>query len=512
METKSQTRICVPVCEKDVGAIGQAMASAAADADLIEIRLDCLDPLKVEEAVEKTGELIAGSPRPTILTYRPAEQGGHRDLDTKSRLNFWLFRRRTTPAFYDLELDIAAHAALFDHGKPLDWSRVICSHHDFQGLPPNLSQIYERMTQTPARILKIAVQANDITDCLGLFSLLDKARADGREMIAIAMGMAGFATRVLGPSRGAFLTYGSLQEERATAPGQVTAAELRKLYRIEKISRQTLITGLVGLPVGHSISPHVHNAGFEESGIDGVYLPFEVKDLGSFMRRMVHPRTREIDWNLRGLSVTAPHKNAVISFLDWVDPAAQKIGAVNTIVIDAGQLSGYNTDAGGFDKTLTDHLGELRGARCAVIGAGGGAQAVVYSLRQKQAHVTVFARDVGKGKLLAERFGATCKTIGSERFAGFDVVVNATPLGTSGTQEKRAPAMAEQLAGARLAYDLVYNPRETVFMREARAAGCDVIGGMEMLVAQAAEQFRLWTGVSAPEDAMRSAAINALKQ
>ncbi len=510
MKASNSVRICVPVCEQSLGAAVRAIARAAEIGDLIEVRLDCLDPLQLGESFKNGEHLFDHSPRPTILTFRPAEQGGHRKLDTKSRLRFWLFNRPTSAEFLDLELDLALNASVLDYGKKVDWTRVICSHHDFVGVPADLKQIFDRMTQTPARILKIAFRADDITDCIAAFHLLDQARSENREMIAIAMGTAGITTRVLGPSRGAFLTYGALENESATAPGQITARELRTLYRIDRISRQTRIIGVAGLPVAHSISPYIHNAAFESAQFDGVYMPFEVREISSFIKRMVHPRTREIDWNFLGLSVTAPHKTSVMSCLDWIDPASKEIGAVNTIVVQGDELHGFNTDADALVGPIVSRIGELRGARCAVIGAGGAASAAVWSLRQKGAEVTVFARDVSKGRRLAEKFGATWKPLGSALFEGFVIVINATPLGTSGAQETETPAAAAQLRGARLAYDLVYNPAETRFLREAREAGCELIGGLEMLVTQAAEQFRLWTGAEPPETVMREAALRAL--
>lgn len=510
MKASNSVRICVPVCELSLGAAERAIARAAEIGDLIEVRLDCLDPLQLRESIRNGEHLFDQSPRPTILTFRPAEQGGHRQLDTKARLFFWLFNRPTSAGFLDIELDIALNASVFDYGKKVDWTRVICSHHNFVGVPGDLDRIFDRMIQTPARILKVAFQAGDITDCIAAFSLLDRARSVSREMIVIAMGTAGIMTRVLGPSRGAFLTYGALENESATAPGQITARELRSLYRIERISRETRIMGLAGFPVTHSISPHILNAAFESTEFDGVYLPFEVRDIASFILRMVHPRTREIDWNFLGLSVTAPHKAAVMNCLDWIDPAAKEIGAVNTIVVKSGELQGFNTDADAFIGPIILRLGELRETRCAVIGAGGAASSAVWSLRQQGAEVTVFARDVSKARPLADRFGATSEPLGAALFDGFDLVVNATPLGTSGAQETETPATAAQLRGARLAYDLVYNPVETRFLREARDAGCELIGGLEMLVTQAGEQFRLWTGGVAPEELMKEAAVRAL--
>jgi 3-dehydroquinate dehydratase/shikimate dehydrogenase len=395
---------------------------------------------------------------------------------------------------------------------PIDWSRTICSHHDFRGVPAKLEQIYDRLAATPARVLKVAVQANDATDCLSMFNLLERARMEGREMIAIAMGTPGLATRILGPSRGAFLTYASLENKTPTAPGQISARELNEIYRLDKIDRQTQICGLIGLPVSHSVSPLMHNAAFAAMGMNAVYIPFEVHDAKAFIKRMIHPRTRELDWNFRGLSVTAPHKFEVIDQLDWIDPAAKGIGAVNTIVIEGDALHGYNTDALGFIKPLAQKFGELSEARCAVIGAGGAASAALWVLNQVGARATLFARDIEKVSALAQRFGADWMNLEEARFDEYDVVINATPLGTAGQFVDQTPASLRQLRGARLAYDLVYNPTETRFLRVAREAGCETLGGLSMLVAQAAEQFSLWTGAVAPEDVMNDAAQRGLEK
>jgi len=374
-----------------------------------------------------------------------------------------------------------------------DWSRVIVSHHDFNGVPKDLEQIYERLANSPAAVIKIAVQANDIIDCLPIFQLLDRARSEGREIIAIAMGNAGIATRVLGPSRGSFLTYGALEDENATAPGQINARKLRSLYHVDTIDQDTMICGLVGLPVMHSVSPHIHNTAFSEERINGVYLPFEVHDASEFFKRMVHPRTRELNWNLRGLSITAPHKQTVMECLDWIEPEAKEIGAVNTVVVENDRLLGYNTDAAGLIDPLLKQLKTLHGTRVAIIGAGGAARAAIWALKRQHANVTLFARNQAKAQPLAELFGISCKSLSDAAFATYDLVINATPLG-SGAHIDQSPATRDQLTGARCVYDLIYNPRDTRLLREAREAGCETLGGLEMLVTQAALQFELWTG------------------
>lgn len=483
--------VCVPVCAKSVTELEEACARASEFADIIELRVDCLEGNQVFELEPSIRKLSL----PFIITFRPAEQGGYRDIGRREREAFW--SRDWSPVEWcDVELD------LVDSVK-FDWSRIIVSHHDFNGVPADLEQIYEQLAATPAQIVKIAVHANDITDCIPIFQLLDRARSENRELIAIAMGNAGVATRVLGPSRGAYLTYGSLEDESATAPGQVNARQLRSVYRIDQIDNDTMICGLVGLPVMHSVSPHMHNAAFAAEGVNGVYLPLEVQDLGAFMTRMVHPRTRELDWNLRGLSVTAPHKSAIIDYLDDVDPEAQEIGAVNTVIVDDEGLHGYNTDVDGLIEPLRERLGSLSGLRVAVIGAGGAARAAVWALARDDARVTLFARDTIKGGLLGDEFGVACEPLNAASFAGYDVVINATP---------QSPAVAEQLAGAGLVYDLIYNPIETQFLKEAQRAGCQTLGGLPMLVAQARRQFELWTGKEPSTNLMYDAAAAALRQ
>jgi 3-dehydroquinate dehydratase/shikimate dehydrogenase len=412
--------------------------------------------------------------------------------------------------FVDLELDLLESPRAGSLGELFRKFRVICSQHDFGGTPADLGELFSRMMRTPADILKVATKANSITDCVELLRLCERGHCSGREVIAVSMGEAGMLTRVLGPAFGSFLTYASLDAAQATAPGQINARELREVYRVGGLNARTLVAGLVGSPVGHSLSPHTHNAAFAATGLDAVYVPFEVTDLSEFVRRMVDPRTRELGWNLRGLSVTAPHKQAIIPHLDSVSENASGVGAVNTVVVSEERgLEGYNTDAGAALAPLAG-LVELRGASVALIGAGGAARAVLWALGERGARTTLFARDAAKAQAVAEEFGAEREPLEGASFRRFDLVINATPLGTRGSRETETPAVASQLRGARVAYDLVYNPAETRFLREAREAGCLTVGGLGMLVAQAEEQFRLWTGHEPPPGVMLAAAEKKL--
>ena len=510
MESKP-AKICVPVCVSRAGELREAIVQAAKVADIIELRLDYLDDGELIEVTQHLQDHLRESNLPKILTFRSVDQGGH-IAEIEQRRNFWLsLSKLPKDCLIDLEFDLAIEFAQNASAGKFDLRNAICSFHDFAGVPKNLETIYEQMAATPARILKIAVQARDATDCLPIFDLLERAQSEGREMMAIAMGPAGVMTRILGPSRGSFLTYGSLDDESATAPGQVTAKDLREIYRFDQIDRDTEIFGIIGKPVGHSLSRQIHNAAFAAANLNAVYLPFEVTDANEFLRRMVHPKSRELDWNLRGLSVTAPLKSAVMDSLDWIDTAAKAIGAINTIVIRDGEMRGYNTDALAFISPLRRKFESLEKLQCAIVGAGGGARAAAWALREAGAKVSLLARDAAKAQIVAEELGVDYQPLARANFEEFQIVINATPLGTRGSTEDQTVATAEQLRSVRLAYDLVYNPLETRFLREARAAGAQTLSGIEMLIAQAIEQFKLWTGAQPDIEVMREAAMNGLQ-
>jgi 3-dehydroquinate dehydratase/shikimate dehydrogenase len=505
MQAKTTPRVCVPVCASSLSRVPLALDHAARLADLVELRLDCLN---VNELPDFNCQNLSRLDKAVILTLRAAEQGGHNRLTTTQRLEFWTkWLTSDSTLLFDIEFDLLP---LIDERSNVDWSRVIVSHHDFNGVPEDIFQIYKRMVTSPAAIGKIALTTNDVVDCLPIFDLLDRARADQKQLIAIGMGSAGVITRILGPSRGAYLTYAASSQDAGTAPGQITAEQLRSVYRLDHINADTFVCGIIGLPVMHSVSPHIHNAAFARLGLNGVYLPMEVSDVDAFFKRMVRRETREMVWNLRGLSVTAPHKSTVIQYLDEVDEKATKIGAVNTILVEDGKLTGYNTDADGFLEPLLHKIHSLVDVRVAVLGAGGAARAVLWALSDQRASVTLFARDLAKGRRLSEEFGAPARDIVDASFGNFDVVINTTPLGSYGNLVEQSPATIEQLAGAKLVYDLVYNPRDTKFLANGRAAGCDVLSGLEMLVAQAKRQFEIWTGLAPDTETMMVAAQHGL--
>jgi 3-dehydroquinate dehydratase/shikimate dehydrogenase len=493
-------RVCAVVTEETIAAARKALHEAKALAELAELRLDCLRDFDFANPANLSS-LLEDKPLPVIITCRATGEGGRQYVDEQARLRLLVEGARRLADYCDVEAASYARAAALSP----DLSRLIVSHHNFDGTPADLERTYEDVTALPAGIHKIVTQANDVSDSLAIFRLLDRAKRENRQLIALAMGTPGLVTRVLGPSHGSFLTYGAIRRGAESASGQPTCEELKNLYRISRITGETRIVGIIGNPILHSASPAMHNSAIGHLGLDCVYLPFEVDNLEAFFKRFVRPRTREIEWRLRGLSVTIPHKTEAMSFLDEIDPSARAVGAVNTIVIDGDKLTGHNTDVAGAIEPL-EALCSLRDEHCAIIGAGGAARAVVYGLLQRGARVTVFARDVARARAFGEHFGVEVLPISELARSIAPIVINSTPVGMSGHSKGESPVPREALAGRRMVYDLVYNPAETRFLAEARATGCRTLGGLEMLVAQAALQFKLWNGSQAPVDTMRSSA------
>ena len=522
-------KICVSVCAETAEEMIAKIKQAEEFADVIEVRFDCLQPDQISNFRSQISDLNFETP--LLATFRSHEQGGLRSLSIDQRIKFW----RSGPGEFwggDLEEDV------FNESEA--WPNRIISQHDLIGIPADLDAAYDRTAASGADIIKLAITANDITDCLPVWKLLELANTESTRLIPIAMGEAGKWTRILGLAHGAFMTYASLGSGDETAPGQVTARDLVEVYRVKELSRDTQMFGVIGDPVAQSLSPYMHNPAFAERGVNAVFLHLTVKNLDEFMRRMVKPESREIELNLGGFSVTMPHKQAIIPHLDAIDPTAAAIGAVNTVKITDGKLTGYNTDAHGFITPLKAIFGDVKDAKIAVFGAGGAARACVYALKQEGADVTVFARDAVKGKAFADELGVRFSKIpnfkseisdlkfeisndqGSQPkdqspktedqrpktvLADFDILVDATPLGMKGPHENDSLFTADEMQGLKFVYDLVTKTTDTPLIAEARKAGIPAIGGLDMLIAQGCKQFEIWTGQAAPAELMRDSLV-----
>ncbi|HMS40706.1 MAG TPA: shikimate dehydrogenase [Pyrinomonadaceae bacterium] len=491
-------KICISICAETAEDLIAQIKRAEDLADVIEIRFDCLTKKEFDKLDYRFpyGENY-------IYTFRPKEQGGNRELSLEEREEFW--NSGTDFGGGDFEEDVVENHLYWLY------SPVICSYHDFKRIPENLFEIYERIKFNGANvdIIKIAAQTKDISDAIPIWRLLVKATNENQKIIPIAMGEAGKWTRILGLAHGAFMTYAALDSGKETAPGQISARDLIEVYRVKELNEQTEIFGILGSNTSYSMSPFMHNAAFKFHNLNAVFVPLQTHDLDEFMRRMVKPETREIELNFKGFSVTIPHKQSIIKHLDFIDQTAKTIGAVNTVKIIDGKLHGYNTDAHGFITPLKNTFGDLRNAKVAVFGAGGAARACVYALKREGAEITIFARDLAKARSLAEEFQITNYQLPITNYQDFDIIVNATPLGTKGELENESIARAEQIENVNLVYDLVYNPFQTKLLTEADKANVPKIGGMAMLIAQAMEQQKIWTNLDAP---MREMSREILKR
>ncbi len=502
-------KICISVLADNAADLVAQMRRAEALADVIELRFDQLDQENVRLAFEELA-----SEKQVLLTMRPKEQGGHSPRNLNDRIGFWME--------YALHKNIDHEKIWLDHEYDLipskdlmfwvDQCFVVRSRHYLEGETANLDKAYETVVSAE-EVGKIVVAVENAEDAVDVWKLLVRSQADDRRLSALAMGEAGKWTRVLGPAHGAFMTYASLESGSETAPGQLAADDLLDVFRVRDLSPETAVYGVIAGNTSYSASPYIHNPAFKAAGINAVFVPLQTSDLDQFMKRMVLPDTREIELNFRGFSVTNPYKEAIIQYLDEVDETAARIGAVNTVKIDDGMLYGFNTDAYGFISTLKEKYGEISGARVALFGAGGAARACVTSLLDEGASVSIFARNAEKGTALAEQFEIAFEGVVGEREMSteFDIVVNATPLGTAGSNAGFAVLAKEELKDIKLVYDLVYNPPETQLIREANAADVPAIGGLEMVIAQAAAQFETWTGKKAPVEVMRAGVAKRLE-
>ena len=483
-------KICVSVCAKTAAELIEQIKRAEKLADVIEIRFDCLDESELLKALQNLPQL-----NNLLVTFRVKSEGGKRDLTLKDRLNFWKnfsYYNKNKDYFVDFEADTSFFWQ-FVNGK------IILSTHYFQKVPKDLINVFHALSEVAkTSIIKLAIKTEDITDCIPIWQLLKKAKSENKEIIPIAMGESGKWTRILGLAHGAFMTYASLDSDKETAPGQVTARDLIEVYRAKELDETTEVYGILGSNTGVTLSPLIHNTAFKYHKLNSVFVPLQVHNLDEFIKRMVKPETREIDLNFKGFAVTIPHKQSIIKHLDHLDETAEKIGAVNTVKIVDGKLFGYNTDAQGFIEPLKQVYGDLSEAKVAILGSGGSSKACVYALEKENAIVTVFDGN----QVRSSEF----KT---QNFFQFDIIVNATPLGMLGKFEGETPLQAEQIKGVKLVYDLVYTPFQTQFMNEADKVDVPKIGGMAMLVAQALEQQKIWTGLDAP---MKEISAQVLKR
>ncbi|MEM9347754.1 MAG: shikimate dehydrogenase [Planctomycetota bacterium] len=525
------TKLCVPIMVDSAEQAGaDAQSAKQAGADLVELRLD-----RFADDSDAAAALVRDCPLPCIVTIRPDWEGGDYDGDDMHRIALIEFIGTRCagqgPAYFDVELATYDRSAnlrqkvmlVVDHAgqpRPTD-TGLILSSHDFNGRPADLIRRVKAMADYGScRVVKLAWAARSLRDNLEAFEIIQQRN---KPTIALCMGELGLMSRVLAKKFGALLTFAAIDDAHGTAPGQPTIHELKTLYRWDKLNQETQVFGVIGDPIGHSMSPAIHNAGFDVIDYNGVYLPMRIPKEYEHFKATVASFLATPGLDFRGASVTIPHKQNLLRFVDQaggeIEPLAAKIGAANTLTVrDDGSLYASNTDYAAALDSVCDAMGihreGLRGARVAVLGAGGAARAVVAGYKQYGADVTVYNRTRERAEALARSFDAEADTLEAAESEAFDIMINCTPIGMHPNEDATPIGFTSHPPPAtrtpRIAFDTIYNPVETRLLREAKATGCKTVSGVEMFVRQAAVQFELWTGQAAPSDRFRQVALDRL--
>jgi len=458
-------------------------------AKLVELRIDYL------EGPANLKRLLADRPSPVVVTCRRERDGGKFKGDEATRLILLRTAVAEGADYVDLEEDVAA--SIPRYGK----TKRIVSLHDFRRMPDDLEAIHARLATLDADIVKLAVMANQPHDNLRMLTLIQKSQIP---TVGLCMGDIGTPSRILAGRYGAPFSFATFHHERTLAPGQLSYDQMTRIYHYEQINAETAIFAVIGDPVGHSLSPIIHNAAIAASGLNAVYLPFRVprEHLGRFIDEAPQ-------FGIRGLSVTIPHKEAVMSKLTRVDAIARGIGAVNTVLFKDRDLIGYNTDEPGAMAALEEALagdgtmpGDFNRLNALVLGSGGAAMALAYGMKRRGIDVAIAGRSAKPTEAMAERLHCRAIDWNDRHEVHADILVNCTPVGMHPNVDA-TPFDKEHLRATMLVFDTVYNPENTLLIKEARERGCTVVTGLEMFVRQAALQFKLFTGQEGPMQLMR---------
>jgi 3-dehydroquinate dehydratase / shikimate dehydrogenase len=521
------TNLTVPISARNLReAAGQLQQAKADGAEAVELRMDYIDALNVELAKKLVSE-AKETDLPTIIACRDKTEGGANDYPLQLRLDVLKNAIAANVDFVDFEygnFQVEKNRDTFFLALSKSKTRLILSRHNFEGKLDNLDKIYNDIKKVfQAAIPKIVYTANHINDCFEAFDLL---RTKGGDLIALCMGEAGLFSRIIAKKLGGLVSYASLNEKSETAAGQITIEQMKKLYRWDNINSDTALYGIIGSLVAHSLSPLIHNKCFEEIGANKLYLPLLVdggeKEFDEFMENCL-----ERPWlDFKGFSITIPHKENALKFVrekgGFVEPLAEKIGAANTIIVERTALSverrirAYNTDYAGALDAITVGMGirreDLRDMSVAVIGAGGVARAIVAGLSNYGAKIKIYNRTVKRAETLAKEFNCDWAGLDDLKNLDAELLINSTSIGME-PKINETPILKKLLKPASLklrrsgkdmvVFDTVYNPAETLLLKQAKEVGAKTISGLDMFINQAAEQFKIFTDRSIEHKIMR---------
>jgi shikimate dehydrogenase/3-dehydroquinate dehydratase type I len=492
------TRIVASLVEGSLKGVSRSSRRAFSQgADVVEVRLDHLRLSSLDDdTVSKVRECVRG---PAIATLRSSCEGGESALTGRARERTITSVLKAGFEYVDLEL--RQDSRLLGKAKGSRGPETIVSVHFHE--PTSRGQVMKALSRAcdAGSIGKVAMHCEHAGHALMLADVGIGFSEGGRRFAVMGMGEQGTLTRVCAGRIGSALVYSCLKG-RSAAPGQLDVHTQSALGIEDKV-----VLGLLGHPVAHSVSKPMQEAALRRAGIEGAYLNLDLppKEL---TRASLESLSR---LGFSGLNVTIPHKLRARELCDSVDSEAASVGAVNTIVFRNGRVLGKNTDVIGFIKAVEQKTRIGPETRTLVVGAGGAARAAVFALAREGAHVTVAARNPKRTSELAEEFGAEHIALRdlARSDASYDLIVNSTPLGTSGTGAAPVPL---RLFGPRvLFFDMVYNPPVTSTMKAAASRKATAVGGLDMLVGQGAESFSAWTGRTPDTAAMKAAARRALR-
>ncbi|MFN0055422.1 MAG: shikimate dehydrogenase [Planctomycetales bacterium] len=482
--------------------LAEHRALAERGAKLVELRLDWLSHLP------DLGRLLKDRPTPVVVTCRRPRDKGLWKFTEEQRLMLLRSAIVSGAEYVDLEEDIAKSIPRYGQ------TRRIVSYHNFDTTPPDIDEIHARLSKLDPDVVKIVTMANVPADNVRMLQLVQQASVP---TVGFCMGDYGVPSRILTGRYGAPFTYATFDRERTMAPGQLTFEEMRDIYRYDQIDSDTAIYGVAADPVAHSLSPQIHNAALAHAGINGVYLPLRIP-ADKFAESL-----KALEWlPVQGYSVTLPHKEAVLEITGNRDEPVAEIGAANTLY--RGPEGGWrlaNTDyeaamqslssalRNGVQEPGADATHPLSGKKVLLLGAGGVARALAMGIVRHGGGLMVSNRTRSRAEELSRRQGCLLVQWENRGAAYADALVNCTSVGLH-PHVNETPFAENWLREGMVVFDTIYNPERTLLIKEARERGCKTVTGVDMFVQQAARQFELFTGRSAPIEVMRSTMRQAI--
>jgi 3-dehydroquinate dehydratase/shikimate dehydrogenase len=460
------------------------LAGLPPSVDWLELRADLCGEIPASWLRERF-------PGRLLYTLRSRGEGGQYEGSLAKR------RQRLAAAAADFDrVDLEADRDLNDtllQSVPVE--KRVLSWHGPGREASQLERQFQAMAQVPAALYKMVPLARDSSEEVATLELLvDLGR---RDVLCFAAGESGVWTRYIAPYLGAPILLGAASA-KAGAPGQPTVSRIARDYPFPEMPAVDTLYGIVGNPVGHSLSPRLHNGAYRALGIAALYVPFGPASFADFWLEVVEGNVLGAFAPLGGLSITAPYKSAAAAVAGAVSPLVQSIDSANTLVLREGVWEGETTDPQGVIGALAEAGVDPRGKRAAVVGCGGAGRAAAAGLKQAGAETVLVNRTVEKGTAVAAALHLPFEPLSEFDPGRWDVVVNATSLGHHAGDD--LPFEPERLAKGASVVDLVYGERPTALLELVRALGGVAIDGREVLLQQARDQFRLMTGKELPVD------------